>query len=93
MLSGPNGKYCDEIANHWYSGDHFSKFVLPGAKVISSSSYSYNLETVAFKNPDNSIVLIILNRTDDDKKCIVRLNDYIHEFTLENHTIATIVIK
>ena len=77
--------------SYYYIG-HFSKFVLPGAKVISSSSYDYNLESLAFKNPDGSIVLVLLNRTDLNKKCIIRIEDYIYEFELEAHTISTSII-
>jgi glucosylceramidase len=41
---------------------HASKFVAPGAFRIDSSSFEQErLESVAFRNPDGSIVLIVLN--------------------------------
>jgi glucosylceramidase len=40
---------------------HASKFVLPGAMRIDSNSASSTLENVAFRNPDGSIVVIVLN--------------------------------
>jgi glucosylceramidase len=41
---------------------HASKFVAPGAFRIDSSSFEQDrLESVAFRNPDGSIVLIVLN--------------------------------
>lgn len=78
--------------SYYYIG-HFSKFVYPNAKIISTSSYSSSIETVGFMNPDNSIVLVTLNRTNEDKKCIIRIHEHINDFVLEAHTIATIVIK
>ena len=62
--------------SYYYIG-HYSKFVLPGAKVISSSSYDSNLETVAFKNPDGTIVCVALNRTEYQMPCMVVLDVYI----------------
>jgi glucosylceramidase len=50
-----------------YTGDyyalaHASKFVKPGAARIASQSYGESsLQTVAFRNQDQSIVLIALN--------------------------------
>jgi glucosylceramidase len=41
---------------------HASKFVVPGAERIDSNSFEQgSLEDVAFRNPDGSIVLIVLN--------------------------------
>jgi glucosylceramidase len=41
---------------------HASKFVTPGAERIDSNSFEQgSLEDVAFRNPDGSIVLIVLN--------------------------------
>ncbi|WP_051967364.1 ricin-type beta-trefoil lectin domain protein [Kitasatospora mediocidica] len=44
----------------YYSVGHFSKFVLPGAKRIAST-ITANLDDVAFRNPDGSLVLIVDN--------------------------------
>jgi glucosylceramidase len=51
----------------YYTMGHISKFVKPGAWRIASSSYDDVLESVAFKNPDNSHVLIVCNRTGADQ--------------------------
>ncbi len=47
---------------------HISKFVQPGAYRIESTNIQSIIETTAFKNPDNSIVLIVYNRTNNNKK-------------------------
>ena len=76
---GPNhvGNFCDapvivdtntkEVrysAAFYYLG-HFSKFVLPGARRIASSGGPAGLQSVAFANPDGSLVTIVLNEADE----------------------------
>ena len=78
--------------SYYYIG-HISKFVKPGAKVISTSSYSKELETVALKNEDGSIVSVLLNQTNCPIDVILRLGDWIKELTVSPHSIATAVIK
>lgn len=78
--------------SYYYIG-HISKFTKKGAKVISSSSYNYNVESLAIKNPDGSIVCVLLNRTDKEMQSIVRLDGHILEFSLAPHSISTVVIN
>lgn len=74
---GPNhvGNFCDApvIVNtatkqvsygasfHYIA--HFSKFVQPGAHRIASGEVE-GLDSVAFLNPDGSLVAVVMNRTD-----------------------------
>lgn len=75
---GPNhvGNFCDAPVivdtntkdvrygpSFFYIG-HFSKYVLPGAHRIASSGGPAALESVAFANPDGSLAVVVLNRTD-----------------------------
>jgi glucosylceramidase len=75
---GPNhvGNFCDAPvivntetkqvsygASYYYIG-HFSKYVKPGAHRIASSGGPAVLQTVAFANPDGSLVTVVLNETD-----------------------------
>jgi glucosylceramidase len=46
----------------YYAFGHLGKFVTPGAQVVSSTTYGdTSIETVAFRNPDGSHVLLVLN--------------------------------
>jgi glucosylceramidase len=77
---GPNhvGNFCfapvhadlskDELiyTNSYYYIGHFSKFIQPGAERIASSSNRDVLQTTAFKNPDGTIVVIVLNTTEKE---------------------------
>jgi len=75
---GPNhvGNFCDapvivdtttrEVrysAAYYYLG-HFSKFVKPGAHRIASAGGPAALDSIAFANPDGSLVAVVVNRTD-----------------------------
>jgi len=53
------------LMNSYYYIGHFSKFVRPGAKRISTSSNRAQISCTGFKNTDGSIVLIYLNKTDE----------------------------
>ena len=75
---GPNhvGNYCDapimydaatghmNVRLPFYYLAHFSRFIRPGAHRILATSFTTDLETCAFANPDGSHALVVLNRTD-----------------------------
>ena len=64
-------------SSYYYIG-HFSRFIKPGAVCIHSDFFSWmtpatvsghltdEAETLAFQNPDGSIALIVVNRTEAD---------------------------
>ena len=64
-------------SSFYYIG-HFSRFIKPGAERISSDFFSWmtpatvsghlrdEAETVAFRNPDGTIILVVTNRTEAD---------------------------
>ncbi len=103
---GPNhvGNYCDapimvdtqtgELVvklSYDYIG-HFSKYIKPGAKRIGLSKYTSDLEVIAFKNPEGSLVLVALNRTDSKLPVMIRLNGELIEFELPERSIATALL-
>ena len=50
--------------NSFYYLGHFSKYIRPGARRIAATSNSDNLLTTAFRNPDGSTAVVVLNTTD-----------------------------
>lgn len=78
--------------SYYYIG-HFSKFVRPGAVRVGSSSFTADLENVAFKNPDGSVVMIILNRSERDHDATVVLEESVMKIKVEAHSVQTVVIK
>ncbi len=49
----------------YYYIAHFSKYIRPGAYRIDFSVSHPDLQTTAFKNPDHSIVVAVMNQTDN----------------------------
>ncbi len=72
----------------YYSVGHFSKFVLPGAKRIASSTTA-NLDDVAFQNPDGSLVLIVDNTSGSTQPFSTSWGGQQFSDSLPSHGIAT----
>ncbi|MEI8097517.1 MAG: glycoside hydrolase family 30 protein [Sediminibacterium sp.] len=51
--------------NSFYYIGHFSKFIRPGAKRIISSTSRGQLLTTAFQNTDGSIIVVVMNQSND----------------------------
>ena len=76
--------------SYYYIG-HFSKFIHPGAKRIISSSNTAQLLTTAFKNPDGSLVVIVMNPTDEKLLYKLYISNRALEATSLAHSIETLV--
>ncbi len=103
---GPNhvGNFCDapvmfdektqtiDVKLSYYYIGHFSRFIRPGAVRVLSSSFDPDIETVCFKNPDNSIAVVLLNRRDEEKEFTLGIQGYSADIKLPAHSIKTLVI-
>ena len=102
---GPNhvGNYCDAPiiadtkedkltyqSSYYYIG-HFSKYIRPGAVRIGCTKYTDKLETTAFKNADGTIVLVVLNRTDESIPFTVRHDEELAGTHIPAHAIQTLL--
>lgn len=83
-------KELDIRSSYYYMG-HFSKYIRRGAKRIGCSTYDSALESCAFLNKDGSIVCVVLNRTDADKKATLRYRRELADFTSKAHSIMTFI--
>lgn len=73
----------------YYVLAHASRFVAPGARRIESDTGVSSLESVAFRNLDGSIALIILNGGAEARRFQVRAGDYTFESDLPGGAVAT----
>lgn len=103
---GPNhvANYCDApviadtndgdvtFESSFYYLGHFSKYVRPGATRIGHSTYTDKLESVAFENVDGTLVVIVMNRTDESLPYSIRLNGSLAANVSLPHSIQTAVI-
>ena len=79
--------------NAYYYIGHFSKFVRPGARRIAVSTNRPSLQTTAFVNKDGSIVVIVMNSTDQPIPYHLLMKRQAAVATSLPHSIATLVIK
>ncbi len=105
---GPNhvGNFCDapiiadtttqEIhynSSYYYIGQ-FSKFVRPGAlRIDVSTEGESSVQHVAFRNEDGSVVLIVMNESDNVQNLNAKLGDQYVWHALPAHSIATLVFN
>lgn len=103
---GPNytGNFCDapilydteqskleKKLSYTYIG-HFSRHIMPGARRIASSKYTDEIETTSFRNPDDTLTVVLLNRTTKSLPVTLRLSGQICELVLPETSICTVNI-
>jgi len=91
MLNRAKNKYIKNLS--FYYIQHFSRFIMPGAKRIGYSKYIDKFEVTAFKNPDNSVIIVLLNRTDKNYEYNLKINGKLFHDNLDKHAIVTFVVK
>ncbi len=79
--------------NEFYYIGHFSKFLQPGAKRISSSASRSQLLTTSFINPDGTVVTIVMNKGNVLTPFFLWIDGKAAEATALPHSINTYVIK
>lgn len=104
---GPNhvGNFCfapihadTKTGKLWYTNayyyiGHFSKFIAPGAKRITSAPSRTMLLSTAFKNPDGTIVIVVMNNTDQKLPYHLWIEGYAAETVSMPHSISTLVVN
>jgi glucosylceramidase len=79
--------------NAYYYIGHFSKFIQAGAKRIASSASRDQLLTTAYRNPTGTIVVIVMNKTDEKIDYLLWIKGMAATVTSEPHSIATLLVK
>ena len=79
--------------NSFYYLGHFSKFIRPGARRVISSATTDVLQTTAFRNPDGSIAVVVLNTTDQDQPFNLKLAGNVAAAASPAHSIVTLVVR
>jgi len=75
---------------YYYIG-HFSKFIKPGAKRISTTTSRSTLESTSFQNPDGSIVTVVMNSTDETIQYKLIVNGSQSELKIEPRSMQSII--
>jgi len=102
---GPNhvGNYCFSpihantntgelifTPSYYYIG-HFSKYIRPGAKRVSTATSRSNILSTSFLNPNGELITIVMNPTDQKIKYKLFVNQDAVTINLLPHSIQTLV--
>lgn len=104
---GPNhvGNFCDapylydcgkgELKERYvlYYYWHFSHFIKPGAVRLGTTCYTDALDVTAWQNPDQHIVLVVLNRSDEKLPYVLRINGRMVKGIARSSSITTDEIR
>lgn len=104
---GPNhvGNYCDApiIVNtktdevhynsSYYFIGHFSKYIRVGAKKIDVKTTTEKLAATAFVNPDQSVVIVVLNEEEELQNITLSLDGDSVSLEIPSHSITTYVFS
>jgi glucosylceramidase len=77
--------------NAYYYIGHFSKFISPGAKRVSSAASRSQLLTTAFRNEDGKTVVIVMNQAKDKVTYYLWINGRAAEATALPHSMNTLI--
>lgn len=91
MINTEDGSYEEKLSFHYIR--HFSRYIGREAKRIALTKYTDKLEMTAFKNTDGSVVLVALNKQEEDMPVSLRINGLNTEFSVPKSSIVTAVIK
>lgn len=78
--------------NSYYYIGHFSKFIQEGSKRIAASSSRTDLQTTAFRNPDGSIVVVVLNESEKGYNYKLMINGKASSVESLPHSITTLLL-
>jgi glucosylceramidase len=81
------------FTNSYYYIGHFSKFIRPGAKRISTGATANNLNATSFINTDGSIIIIALNDSDKALDYMLTINNKTAQLNMPANAIQTIVLN
>lgn len=91
MYDRQNQKLMPQLIAGYF--EHFSHYIQPGAVRIASTKFSEQVDAVAWKGPDETIVLIILNKSGENQPVVVRMDDREAAAVLYPMSITTCLIE
>ncbi len=80
------------FTNSYYYIGHFSKFIRPGARRISSVSSSNTILSTAFVNEDGSTVIVVMNQGDEPLDYSISQKSGTAMASIPGHAIQSIVL-
>lgn len=81
------------FTNSFYYIGHFSKFIRAGAKRIASSASRDKLLTTAYQNPDGSLAVVVMNKSEDKVDYMLWIKGEAAHLTSNPHSIETLMVR
>lgn len=75
---------------YYYIG-HFSKFIKPGAKRVSTTTSRSSIESTSFLNKNGSLVTVVMNKTDQVIRYKLAIEDVETTINILPHAMQTLV--
>ena len=91
VLYNTETKQLEYTPIYYYIG-HFSRYIQKGAFRIATTKHDYRLHVSGFQNPDGSIVLVVMNPTDETLPAIIRHDGVCSNAELPAHSIMTVIL-
>lgn len=89
LMLNEEGSY-EKRLSYYYIGQ-FSRYIKRGAIQIALTRYTDKIEAVAFLNPDDTRVLVLLNKQDEKVEVSVREKGKGANMFLDGHSITTLI--
>lgn len=77
----------------YYAIGHFARFIQAGARRVAVTKFSDDLHVCAFRNPDDSLVVVVLNATDVNSNFHLRYQGECTPMTVQPHAVITILLS
>jgi len=90
MIANDDGTYRKNLT-YDYIGS-FSRYIMPNSVRIGFSRCDGHIEMTAVKNQDGSVVVVILNKNNDDKQYVIRMDGNIIRIKIPTRTINTFIM-
>lgn len=78
--------------SYYYIG-HFSKFIRPNAKRVSTASSRSPLLSTSFLNEDGSLATVVMNQSDNEIKYKLYVDSKSVELSIQAHAMQTLLVK
>lgn len=75
----------------YYFIGHFSKYIMPGAKRIDLTNTNQEIQSIAFKNPNGTVVIVMMNPTEQDYNYEIKTRSGQFKITILKRSIVTII--
>lgn len=77
----------------FYYISHLARYIKPNARRIHFNKFCENISVSAFQNPDKSVMIVLLNKTDKNVEYNLCYQEYVFHDNLDSHAIVTYIIE